>query len=86
MTLAGRTALEMRMGAADPRPNRLLNGARMARPDTIVFAKLSAPLQYVDGDYNDVAPCDRLKLVLGDAARPILYLALPPGPEVSYPC
>lgn len=58
----------------------------MARPDTIVFAKLSAPLQYVDGDYNDVAPCDRLKLVLGAAARPIHYLALPPGPEVSQPC
>ena len=47
--------------------------------DADAFAKLSAQLRYVDGDYNDAATYDRLKQALGDAARPLHYLAIPPS-------
>ncbi len=47
--------------------------------DAKAFAKLSAQLQYVDGDYNDPATYERLKQVLGRAARPLHYLAIPPS-------
>src|SRR6185369_6233583 len=47
--------------------------------DPDAFAKLSAQLQYVDGDYNDAATFDRLKHALGDAVRPLHYLAIPPS-------
>ena len=47
--------------------------------DAQAFAKLSAQLQYVDGDYNDPATYERLKQVLGKAARPLHYLAIPPS-------
>jgi glucose-6-phosphate 1-dehydrogenase len=43
------------------------------------FAKLSALLQYVDGDYRDPATFTRLRQVLGNAQRPLLYLAIPPS-------
>ena len=43
------------------------------------FAKLSALLDYVDGDYADPATYLRLKKALGLAARPIHYLAIPPS-------
>ena len=42
------------------------------------FAQLCANLQYVAGDYQDSATFDRLRKVLGDAARPLHYLAVPP--------
>jgi glucose-6-phosphate 1-dehydrogenase len=47
--------------------------------DADAFAKLSAQLRYVDGDYNDATTFTRLKQALGNAARPLHYLAIPPG-------
>ncbi len=46
--------------------------------DEAAFAKLSARLQYVDGDYNDAATFQSLKKALGGARRPLHYLAIPP--------
>src|ERR1700722_2109138 len=43
------------------------------------FAKLSALLRYVDGDYADPDMYARLKKALGFATRPIHYLAIPPS-------
>ena len=47
--------------------------------DEATFAKLSARLQYVDGDYNDLATFQLLKKALGSATRPLHYLAIPPN-------
>jgi glucose-6-phosphate 1-dehydrogenase len=47
--------------------------------DEATFAKLSARLQYVDGDYNDLATFQLLKKALGSATRPLHYLAIPPS-------
>ncbi|MFI4970385.1 MAG: glucose-6-phosphate dehydrogenase [Lysobacterales bacterium] len=47
--------------------------------DEAAFAKLSARMQYVDGDYADAATFQRLKQALGDARRPLHYLAIPPS-------
>lgn len=47
--------------------------------DEAAFAKLSAQLHYVDGDYNDPATFTRLKKALGKAVRPLHYLAIPPS-------
>jgi glucose-6-phosphate 1-dehydrogenase len=46
--------------------------------DEKAFAQLSANLKYVAGDYQDSATFDNLRTVLGDAARPLHYLAVPP--------
>jgi glucose-6-phosphate 1-dehydrogenase len=43
------------------------------------FAKLSAQLHYVDGDYEDPQTYRTLRTELGLAARPIHYLAIPPS-------
>jgi glucose-6-phosphate 1-dehydrogenase len=43
------------------------------------FAKLSALLHYVDGDYADPETYAQLKRELGFARRPIHYLAIPPS-------
>ena len=43
------------------------------------FAKLSSLLQYIDGDYGDPATFTRLREALGDAQRPLHYLAIPPS-------
>jgi glucose-6-phosphate 1-dehydrogenase len=47
--------------------------------DAAAFAKLSARLRYVDGDYRDAATFHRLKQALNGAARPVHYLAIPPS-------
>ncbi|HSM10560.1 MAG TPA: glucose-6-phosphate dehydrogenase [Lysobacter sp.] len=47
--------------------------------DQGAFARLSAQLRYVGGDYNDPGTYQRLKHALGDAARPLHYLAVPPS-------
>lgn len=47
--------------------------------DTDAFAKLSAQLQYVDGDYADPATYRHLKNTLANAAHPLHYLAIPPS-------
>ncbi|WP_430389802.1 glucose-6-phosphate dehydrogenase [Dyella sp. 20L07] len=47
--------------------------------DTAAFAKLFEQLQYIDGDYNDAATYSQLKQRLGDAQRPLHYMAIPPS-------
>ncbi len=47
--------------------------------DKAAFDRLSAQLQYVDGDYQDAATFARLKQALGKAKRPLHYLAIPPS-------
>ncbi|MGH9645333.1 MAG: glucose-6-phosphate dehydrogenase, partial [Bryobacteraceae bacterium] len=47
--------------------------------DEPAFTKLLALLQYVDGDYRDVATFSQLRQALGDAQRPLHYLAIPPS-------
>src|SRR5262249_34061776 len=43
------------------------------------FARMMELLRYVDGDYEDPATFAELKRVLGDAKRPVHYLAIPQG-------
>jgi glucose-6-phosphate 1-dehydrogenase len=47
--------------------------------DAGCFEKLAAQLRYVDGDYTDPATFAKLKQALGNATRPIHYLAIPPS-------
>jgi glucose-6-phosphate 1-dehydrogenase len=47
--------------------------------DADAFAKLSARLKYVGGDYEDPATYERLRQALGGATRPLHYLAIPPS-------
>jgi glucose-6-phosphate 1-dehydrogenase len=47
--------------------------------DADAFAKLSAQLQYIDGDYKDPDTYTRLRKALGDNPRPLHYLAIPPS-------
>jgi len=47
--------------------------------DETAFAKLSSLLQYVDGDYREPATFTQLRQVLGNAQRPLHYLAIPPS-------
>jgi glucose-6-phosphate 1-dehydrogenase len=47
--------------------------------DADAFARLSAQLKFVGGDYQDSATYQRLKQALGGAARPLHYLAIPPS-------
>lgn len=42
------------------------------------FKKLLSQLRYVDGDYSDPKVFTELRKVLGDAKRPMHYLAIPP--------
>jgi glucose-6-phosphate 1-dehydrogenase len=46
--------------------------------DPAAFARLSALLRYVDGDYKDPATFAALRKELGPARRPAHYLAIPP--------
>ena len=47
--------------------------------DEAVFANLSARLNYISGDYGDLATHAALRKELGDAAHPLHYLAIPPS-------
>ncbi|MEX0990117.1 MAG: glucose-6-phosphate dehydrogenase [Actinomycetota bacterium] len=47
--------------------------------DEHAFATLMKLLRYVDGDYNDPATFADLRTKLGDARRPMHYLAIPPS-------
>jgi glucose-6-phosphate 1-dehydrogenase len=47
--------------------------------DDAAFAKLTTLLRYIDGDYRDPATFKRLRAELGDARRPLHYLAIPPS-------
>jgi glucose-6-phosphate 1-dehydrogenase len=43
------------------------------------FKRLCEHLRYVDGDYREPATFDAVKKELGDAKRPVHYLAIPPS-------
>ncbi|MEZ4404258.1 MAG: glucose-6-phosphate dehydrogenase [Kofleriaceae bacterium] len=47
--------------------------------DEATFAKLAALFRYVDGDYREAATFTALRQQLGDAHRPLHYLAIPPS-------
>jgi len=47
--------------------------------DATAFERLSGRLQYVQGDYRDPDTFTRLRAALGDASRPLHYLAIPPS-------
>jgi glucose-6-phosphate 1-dehydrogenase len=47
--------------------------------DESAFAALSKLLRYVDGDYNDPETFVQLREALGEAQRPLHYLAIPPS-------
>jgi glucose-6-phosphate 1-dehydrogenase len=49
------------------------------RFDEVAFAKLAQRLRYVDGDYADPQTFARLRSELGEARRPLHYLAIPPS-------
>ncbi|HVN44068.1 MAG TPA: glucose-6-phosphate dehydrogenase [Steroidobacteraceae bacterium] len=48
-------------------------------PDEDVVGRLTGLLRYVDGDYNDRNTFTALRKALGDAQRPLHYLAIPPS-------
>ena len=47
--------------------------------DPQALARLMRLLRYVSGDYRDPATFERLRKVLGSAAQPLYYLAIPPS-------
>ena len=47
--------------------------------DKRALHRLIALFSYVDGDYHDPATFKSLKQALGDAERPVYYLAIPPS-------
>lgn len=47
--------------------------------DERAFARIASLLRFVRGDYNDPETYRRLREALGDARRPIYYLAIPPS-------
>jgi glucose-6-phosphate 1-dehydrogenase len=47
--------------------------------DEAAFARLSAQLRYVGGDYQDPTTFARLRQTLGSASHPLHYLAIPPS-------
>jgi len=52
---------------------------RNAGFDRDAFEKFSRVLRYVGGDYDDPATYAALRKELGDAKRPVFYLAIPPA-------
>ncbi|MDA8107270.1 MAG: glucose-6-phosphate dehydrogenase [Betaproteobacteria bacterium] len=48
-------------------------------PDEQAAEKLCAQLRYIDGDYKDKTTFERLGKELGNARRPLHYLAIPPS-------
>jgi glucose-6-phosphate 1-dehydrogenase len=47
--------------------------------DPAAFEALASLLRYVDGDYSQASTFQALRQLLGDAARPLHYLAIPPS-------
>ncbi|MGH8401999.1 MAG: glucose-6-phosphate dehydrogenase [Gammaproteobacteria bacterium] len=47
--------------------------------DEQAFAKLSALLRYVDGDYQEAATFEKLRQELKTAKQPLYYMAIPPA-------
>ena len=52
--------------------------ARQRRGDAPAIARLCELLRYVEGDYRDPSTFERLDRELGNAQRPLHYLAIPP--------
>lgn len=46
--------------------------------DEVAFRKFADQFQFVDGDYDDHTTFENLKQALGNAQRPLHYLAIPP--------
>ncbi len=46
--------------------------------DEALFAKFSARLRYISGDYHSADVYTQIRAALADAQRPIFYLAIPP--------
>ncbi len=72
MARAGWTLDKLRERAHDSLEN---NGGVNAE----AFAKLSAQMLYVGGDYGDQETYSRLKKTLGATTRPLHYMAIPPS-------
>jgi len=47
--------------------------------DTDAFSRLSRLMDYIDGDYSDLATFQELRRKLGNAKQPTHYLAIPPS-------
>jgi glucose-6-phosphate 1-dehydrogenase len=47
--------------------------------DETAFAKFASSIKYVDGDYDNPKTYAALRAALGDAKRPLHYLAIPPA-------
>jgi len=47
--------------------------------DEAAFKTLASTMRYIDGDYNDVSTFRKLREELGNAQRPLHYLAIPPS-------
>jgi glucose-6-phosphate 1-dehydrogenase len=47
--------------------------------DESAFTKMVEQLRYIDGDYSDASTFEQLREVLGEAKRPLHYLAIPPS-------
>jgi len=52
---------------------------RHGRINEEAFAKLCSLLRYIDSDYHDASTYEELRRVLGEARRPLFYLAIPPS-------
>ncbi|HET9597648.1 MAG TPA: glucose-6-phosphate dehydrogenase [Anaeromyxobacteraceae bacterium] len=50
---------------------------RHGHPDAAAFARMTALLRYVDGDYEDPATFQALRTALGGARRAVHYMAIP---------
>jgi len=47
--------------------------------DEAAFARLTSLMQYVSGDYGDLELFTNIRRALGEARRPLFYLAIPPS-------
>jgi glucose-6-phosphate 1-dehydrogenase len=54
-------------------------GAGVGEPDEEVFGRLAARMTYVQGDYSDAETFARVGKAIGDCARPVFYLEIPPS-------
>jgi glucose-6-phosphate 1-dehydrogenase len=54
-------------------------GAGVGDPDEDVFGRLAARMTYVQGDYSDSETFARVREAIGDCARPVFYLEIPPS-------
>jgi glucose-6-phosphate 1-dehydrogenase len=73
------------VASSDWTVERLIEHARQALEDVgepideAVFKRFAGRLRYISGDFTDAATYERLARELGDAARPVYYLEVPPS-------